>query len=74
VTLLHPCAVTVLNPPVIPPMKFIIASAQKTAEFSQITDSLAVLQNIPNFCGQRKYELTNNLPFLTLVEPADPWS
>jgi hypothetical protein len=66
VTLLHPCELTTLNPPVIPAMTFIIGSAQLVANFSQITDSLAVQQSVPNFCGERKYELTDNLPFISL--------
>ena len=66
VTLLHPCELTILNPPIIPAMTFMIGSAQLVANFSQITDSLAVLQNVPNFCGERKYELTDNLPFISL--------
>jgi hypothetical protein len=53
VTLLHPCELTILNPLVIPAMMFMIGSAQLATNFSQITDSLAVLQNVPNFCGER---------------------
>lgn len=62
-----------INSTAIPAIEFTIGGAQKVTEFFQITDSVAVLEGVPNFCGERKYELTNNLPFLSLVTPADPW-
>lgn len=38
-----------------------------------MTDSVATQYNIPKFCGERKYELTDNLPFLSFIVPEDPW-
>ena len=29
------------------------------AEFLQMTDTQAILENNPKFCGERKYELTD---------------
>ena len=43
------------------------------AEFLQMTDTQAILENNPKFCGERLYELTDLFPFLTLVVPTDPW-
>ena len=71
--IIHPCTLTVINATAIPTMTFTIGSAQTVTNFFQIADSVAVRENAPKFCGERKYELTDNLPFLSLVTPADPW-
>jgi hypothetical protein len=73
VKLLHPCTSTVINPAVIPTLTFTIGDAKKIIEFMQMTDSIASQYNIPKFCGERKYELTENLPFISLIFPDDPW-
>ena len=38
-----------------------------------MSDSVAIQYNVPNFCGERKYELTDNLPFISFVLPDDVW-
>ena len=54
-------------------MKFTVGNAETVTQFLQMTDSVAVLENASKFCGERIYELTDNLPFLSLVIPSDPW-
>ena len=72
--ILHPCTLTVINPAAISAMTFVIGDAQILTEFLQMSDTVAVLENVPKFCGERKYELTDQLPFITLVLPTDdPW-
>ena len=57
VTLLHPCVLTVINEAAIPAMSFVIGDAPTLEMFLQMTDSVAILENDPKFCGERKYEL-----------------
>ena len=38
-------------------MTFVMGEPTVLAEFNQMTDNVAVLENDPKFCGERKYEL-----------------
>ena len=38
-----------------------------------MSDSVAIQYNLPQFCGERKYELTDNLPFNSFVVPDVVW-
>ena len=42
--------------------------------FSQILDSVAQSQAQTKMCGERVYELTDGLVFLSLQVPSDPWT
>jgi len=74
-TVLEACINTTILQKFITPIFFTIGDfAPKKYLFSQFEDSDAKILQQSNFCGPRVYELTDDLPFISIIEPKDPWT
>ena len=54
-------------------MHTLVGDYSDTQSFIQPTDSYATLLNDPTICGKREYQFVPPQPFLTIIEPENPF-